>query len=216
MHNAPEYTLREYLKVSCLSNIDCVILAGGYGTRLKLDIPKVLANVEGRPFLSILLERLKKFGAERIILSLGHGAQLVVRYLRDNEPDGLAIIPCVEQFPVGTLYGLNYVRTMIRSELVLVVNGDTLVDIDLCEFISRHRVAGGAASVLCDLDNVSTGVCLFSQIALDYISYLTGFCLEEILPKIPTNYIKMDCSFLDIGTPDDLEQAPAFIKEMRT
>jgi len=202
--------------VSCLNNIDCVILAGGYGTRLNLDIPKVMATIDGRPFLSILLERLRKFGARKIILSLGYQSQFVIRYLRDNKPEGLRIISCIEPYPVGTLYGLNNVQRMTRSKLVMVMNGDTLVDVDLCSFVSNHKEAGTQASVLRDLDNVSTGIYLFSQIALNYISNLPGNSLEDILPMIPTYTSKMNCPFLDIGTPDDLEQATTFIKKMKT
>ena len=202
--------------MSCLANINCVILAGGYGTRSELCIPKVLSLVEGHPFLSILLERLKKFGAKRVVLSLGYGAPMVVSYLRNRKPDELTIISCVEQSSTGTAYGLNSVRRMIKRKPALVMNGDTLVDVDLCNFISYHNAMEGEASVLCDLEGVSTGIYLFSQIALNYIGSLPDFSLEEMLPKIPTTRIKMDCTFLDIGTPDDLEQAPTFIREMKT
>lgn len=204
-------------KVNCLSDIDCVILAGGYGTRLGSPIPKVLSFVDvGRHLLDILLERLKKFGAKRVILALSHQSHLVIKYLEYNKPINMTVIPCQEPQPSGTGGALRYVQSEIRSDLVLVINGDTLVDIDLCDFIVKHKAARGEGSVLCDLEGISTGIYLFSQTALNYISNLPSFSLEEILPKIPTNDIKIDCTFLDIGTPDDLERAPTFIKEMKT
>ena len=53
---------------------EAIVLAGGFGTRLKKlvhNVPKPMAIVAGRPFLEILLDLLEKKGFERIILSIG-------------------------------------------------------------------------------------------------------------------------------------------------
>ena len=163
----------EISKTSCLSNIDCVILAGGFGTRLGLPIPKVLAYIDGRHFLSILLEHLKKFGAKRIILSLGYKSHIVEKFLQQNRPSGLTILSCVEPQPMGTAGAIRYVRSLLRSDLTLLMNGDTLVNINFYYFISKHITTGAEASVLCDLNDVSTGIYLFSQTALDRLVSLT-------------------------------------------
>ena len=60
----------------CLNDIDTVILAGGLGTRMKDtlgDTPKLLAPIGDIPFLDILVNRLKRSGARRVILGLGTG-----------------------------------------------------------------------------------------------------------------------------------------------
>ena len=52
-----------------------VILAGGLGTRLQSvvsDRPKVLADVDGQPFLVHLLRRLAAFGIEEAVVCTGH------------------------------------------------------------------------------------------------------------------------------------------------
>ncbi len=52
-----------------------VILAGGRGKRLRphtLVLPKPLVPIGDRPVLELLIQRLKKFGLEEIIITLGH------------------------------------------------------------------------------------------------------------------------------------------------
>ncbi|HRW76188.1 MAG TPA: NTP transferase domain-containing protein, partial [Saprospiraceae bacterium] len=55
-----------------------IILAGGKGTRLKSvvrDLPKPLAPVAGRPFLSWQLDHLAGQGIQKVILSTGYKAE---------------------------------------------------------------------------------------------------------------------------------------------
>ena len=62
-------------KKKIFSDIDVIILAGGLGTRLQpviSDRPKALAEIEGRPFLDILIEDLSSMGSQRNILRVGH------------------------------------------------------------------------------------------------------------------------------------------------
>ena len=60
---------------SALPNVTGVVLAGGFGTRLRSvlrDSPKVLAQVNNRPFLLILLDQLVDAGVSRIVLCTGY------------------------------------------------------------------------------------------------------------------------------------------------
>ena len=68
----------------CLSDVDVIILAGGLGSRLAPRIggkPKVLAPVNGRPFLEFLFRWLSSQGAKKIILALGYLAEQVIEYI---------------------------------------------------------------------------------------------------------------------------------------
>ena len=71
----------------CLADVDVAILAGGLGTRIQGvlgETPKVLAPINGRPFLDYLIVWLESFGARRIVLCLGHRAETVVEYMRNR------------------------------------------------------------------------------------------------------------------------------------
>lgn len=57
-----------------LSAVDALILAGGMGTRLRKalgDRPKVMAGINGGPFLTYLLDQLDKVGMRKVILCTG-------------------------------------------------------------------------------------------------------------------------------------------------
>ena len=58
---------------------EAIILAGGMGTRLRPsvpDLPKCLAPVAGRPFLSYLIDYLIQQGVEKFIFALGYKHEL--------------------------------------------------------------------------------------------------------------------------------------------
>lgn len=137
---------------SCLASIDVAIIAGGMGTRTRAmlgDTPKVLAPVGDRPFLDILLDRLQEFGAHRIVLCLGHLADKVVDHIDMHPRPGLEIIPVVESEPLGTAGAVRLARKELHSDLVIVMNGDTFVDADLCRFVQAYREMGAGLGILC-------------------------------------------------------------------
>ena len=136
----------------CLKDIDVVVLAGGLGTRIREtlgDTPKLLAPVGGTPFLDLLIRRLKSYQARRLVLGLGHLADRVAAHLDATPPDGLDVVTAVEPEPLGTAGALRFVRTHIRTDPVMVMNGDSFFAADLCDFAAAHRADGSAASILC-------------------------------------------------------------------
>lgn len=87
-----------------LEDTTAVILAGGLGTRLREvvdDRPKVLADVDGRPFLSFLLDRLADVGIGRVVLCTGYMAELVRDAFGDSYR-GMTLLYSREDTPLGT------------------------------------------------------------------------------------------------------------------
>lgn len=139
-------------RVTDLSDVDVVVLAGGLGTRLRSvipDMPKVLAPVNGRPYLDFLLDWLAGSGVKRVVLCLGYLAEHVQAHLRGSPRDDLAIDIVVEPEPAGTAGALRHAHAVLRSDPVMVVNGDSFIDGDLHAFLVDHLSAGVAVSVLC-------------------------------------------------------------------
>lgn len=137
--------------MACLSACDAVILAGGAGSRLRPvlpDRPKVLAPVGGVPFLRHLLEQVRSFGTRRVILALGHLAEAVEGYLAGESWGGLELVTSVEREPLGTGGALRSVLPLLRTPTVLVMNGDSLTQGDLCALLAFHRAKAAAASLL--------------------------------------------------------------------
>lgn len=136
----------------CLADLDIVVLAGGQGTRIAEtlgDRPKVMALIDGKPFIDHLLARLRRFGAERVIFSLGHLAAPVTTHLQSLKGGPLTIEWIIEDSPQGTAGGVRMVRGLLRSEQTLVMNGDSLALADLCAMRQRHADESPEISVLC-------------------------------------------------------------------
>jgi NDP-sugar pyrophosphorylase family protein len=136
----------------CLDSVDIFVLAGGLGTRIRPvlgGLPKLLAPIAGRPYLSYLLDWLARFGARRVVLGLGHQASSVVEHLRLYPADEVEIATIIEPQPLGTAGAIRFARSALHSDPVLIINGDSFVDADLCQFLEHYRAAKTVGSILC-------------------------------------------------------------------
>ena len=130
--------------------ISALVLAGGLGTRLRSvvgDRPKVLAPVAGRRFLAYLLHQLADAGFEDVVLCTGYmGDQ--VRDAFGKRFRKLNLLYSQEEQPLGTAGALRHALSLIPSETVAVLNGDSYCQADLAEFLSWHHDKRADASIL--------------------------------------------------------------------
>ena len=69
-------------------SLQAVILAGGKGTRLgKLGnkIPKAMVNIDGKPFLDILISQLKKTGIKKFLILTGYKKEIIINNFQNNK-----------------------------------------------------------------------------------------------------------------------------------
>ena len=131
-------------------SIEAMILAGGFGTRLRsvvADLPKVLAPVAGRPFITRLLDQLSLTGITRVVLCTGYRAELVEQTLGENY-GGMTLQYSQEPQPLGTGGAIRLALNKIDAPQVIVMNGDSYCDADLAEHIETHRLRAAKASLL--------------------------------------------------------------------
>ncbi len=118
---------------------EAIILAGGFGTRLRSvvsDVPKPMAPVAGRPFLTYVLDRLKAQGYEHVVLATGYLHEKVEEYF-GKEYNGLAVDYARELSPLGTGGAIVNALQHCTEASVTVLNGDTMFDIDHEELCRR-------------------------------------------------------------------------------
>ena len=118
-----------------------IILAGGLGTRLRErveDLPKPMAPVAGRPFLEFLLERLPIKDISAITLSVGYKWESIRQYFGESF-NGIPLQYAVETEPLGTGGAIVHALANHDDSPVIVLNGDTLLDLDLRAFIQWYQ-----------------------------------------------------------------------------
>ena len=133
-----------------ISECDCIILCGGLGKRLQgvvSDVPKVMAQVNGRPFLDYLVEYLKSQRFERIVLCTGYKADLVEKYYREHD-FGVTIDFSTENKPLGTGGAVRNAQAIISSDPFFVLNGDSFCSADFQAFFDFHKNKKSLASLL--------------------------------------------------------------------
>jgi D-glycero-alpha-D-manno-heptose 1-phosphate guanylyltransferase len=115
------------------SQICAVILAGGFGTRIRHllpHIPKPMAPVAGRPFLDWILAYLRRQGVSEAVLSTGYLSEAIETYYAKNSPAGMRVQCARENVPLGTAGGfLNACERAHFHQPIsawLVLNGDSL------------------------------------------------------------------------------------------
>jgi D-glycero-alpha-D-manno-heptose 1-phosphate guanylyltransferase len=123
---------------------EAIILAGGLGTRLRsvvADVPKCMAPVNGIPFINFVITGLKNQGVERFILSLGYKSEIVIDYISKTFT-GTDIEYAVEDKPLGTGGAIKLACSRVKGTDVLILNGDTLFNIDIKKFTNVHQMKG--------------------------------------------------------------------------
>jgi len=119
--------------------LDVIILAGGFGSRLRSEVssvPKPMAPIGSRPFLELVLDELLDYHIDRFILSIGYLGNIISSYFGKSYK-GIEIIYCNEDNPLGTGGAIKKALGFVSSQQVLVLNGDTLSKVNIQEMFSK-------------------------------------------------------------------------------
>lgn len=121
---------------------EAIILAGGLGTRLQSvtgDLPKCLVPVEGRPFLSYLLDNSKKQGIKKFVFALGHKTDQMEAFVKKSLPEGSYIFS-TEDEPLGTGGAIYKACSQTAGPNVIVLNADTYFGITYSNLTIVHEL----------------------------------------------------------------------------
>ncbi|MDX2051012.1 MAG: sugar phosphate nucleotidyltransferase [Polyangiaceae bacterium] len=130
--------------------MQCVVLAGGLGTRMRPlteTVPKVLLPVLGVPFLDHQLRWLSTHGVTEVVLSVGYLGEMVEAHLAFATPPGLSV-RIVHEGPtlLGTAGALRLAcdRGYLAEEFLLTY-GDSYLPVDFGAIGRAFRESGRAA-----------------------------------------------------------------------
>ena len=128
--------------------VDAVILAAGKGTRMQSDLPKVMHEVAGRPMVHWVVDACRDAGASRIVVVVGHRAELVRESL-----SGQSDVEFVTQADqLGTGHAVDQARDVLENSprhdlLVLCGDGPLIRTETLGALLERHRETEATATL---------------------------------------------------------------------
>ncbi len=129
-----------------------VILAGGYGKRLRpltTEKPKPLIEITNKPILTIQFEWLKNFGINEVILCVGFLKEKIIEYVGNGRRFGMKVGYAVEEEPLGTGGALlNSELLLGGDERFIVLNGDVITDLDLSRLINYPDRSPGVIAIV--------------------------------------------------------------------
>lgn len=123
-----------------IHNVTPVVLAGGRGTRLHAivsDRPKVIAVVKGRPFITYIMDQLIEAGFKQVVFCAGYLAEMMIETL-GYEYRNLSIKYSQEPYAMGTGGAVKHAMPLIKTSQILLMNGDSFIDVDLSDFLVWH------------------------------------------------------------------------------
>jgi mannose-1-phosphate guanylyltransferase len=129
--------------------VQALILAGGEGTRLRpltSSVPKPVVPLVDRPFIVFMIDWLRRHGVDDVVMSCGHLADGVRAVLGDGSGVGVRLRYMEEPRPLGTGGALKYAEELL-DERFLMLNGDTLSDLDLTAQLATHEGVGAQATL---------------------------------------------------------------------
>ncbi len=217
-----------------------IILAGGIGTRLSQvvhDVPKPMADINGKPFLEYLMKNMLKFNTTEFVLCVGHKKEIIMDYFKDSYC-GIPVKYSIEEHLLGTGGAIRQAFDLFNIDNAVIINGDTFVRMDYAEFYKRMKgeklgialkyIDNASRYGLVETENdriinfcekkdtieagfINAGIYYINK-ALFKQDLPEKFSFEkDILEKEVKNlkpkFYKADDYFIDIGIPESYKQA---------
>ena len=128
--------------------VQAVIMAGGFGTRLRPltdDTPKPMLPIDGTPILERTIRGLSGAGIQRINITTHYLPEKITNYFGNGDDFGVELNYVSEDVPLGTAGAVGLVAE--TEEPLLVINGDILTSVDFRSLVKFHRERRAALTV---------------------------------------------------------------------
>lgn len=118
-----------------------IILAGGFGTRLQSvvqDVPKPMADINGTPFLELLMTNMLHYGATEFILCVSYLREKIIDHFGDDFR-GVPVRYSVEEEALGTGGAIKQAFELYNLDEAVVINGDSFIKMDYADFYQKNK-----------------------------------------------------------------------------
>ena len=123
-----------------------IIMAGGFGTRLHpltYGLPKPMVPILNRPIMYYVITQLRSAGIKKMTSLLYFEPEIISNYFGDGKKLGIKMSYVTSPDDYGTAGAVKYATHKLNiNQLVVVISGDVLTDIDLANAIEEHKQSG--------------------------------------------------------------------------
>ena len=192
--------------------VDCVIMAGGKGERLKPltdQIPKPLLPVGEKPIIEHLIDHYANYGIENIFITTNYLSDQLNTFIETKKSDNISINVIQEAKFMGTIGSIKLIDNFFNDH-VFLSNSDLLTNVDIEQFYLSFKISGADCTILSvpyQID-IPFGVLQVENEMLSQIeekptySYNTNggmyIMKKELLSLIPDNSIFSAVDFLEL------------------
>ena len=180
-----------------------VIMAGGFGTRLRPlteDVPKPMLPINGRPLLEHMLSKLRQAGIRSVSITTHYLGKNIIEHFKDGSEFGVNLRYIEETAPLGTAGSLG--KMSAETNPLLVLNGDILTGVDFRAMLDFHHENKAKLTVGVQQYRVgipfgvleTEGVCVKSIVEKPVFRYLVNAGIYLVDPSI-CNLVPADRRF---------------------
>ena len=184
------------MKVPLDLDVTVLILAGGFGRRLRNAVPdrqKVLASVNNRPFICYLFDQIRQSGFNKVTVCTGYKGQEVHETIGERY-ESLQVFYSCEAEPLGTAGALRLAIEGTGSRWLLVMNGDSYTNIDLGKFLAWHIKKKASISLVV---THSSELARYGSVVLSSEKTVLGFTEKAAETKIEAGFINAGVYLID-------------------
>ena len=155
--------------------IPALVLTAGLATRLRplsFVRAKAALPIGDRAIVQRILEWLARHGVNDAVLNLHHLPHTITRIVGDGATEGVRVRYSWEMPVLGSAGGPRRALPLLASPTFLIVNGDTLTNVDVAGLIDAHR-SSGALVTMAVIPN--TEPAKYGGVVADSRGVVTGF-----------------------------------------
>src|ERR687895_439127 len=133
-----------------LSTWPALVLTAGLATRLRplSDVrAKAALPVGGQAIISRILRWLRDAGVRRVVLNLHHRPETLTGIVGDGLDWDLQVRYSWENPLLGSAGGPKRALPLLDAERFLIVNGDTITDLDIRPVLADHERSGALVTM---------------------------------------------------------------------